>query len=282
MNDHSLRPIVFVQGCFDDLKTSDIRFIQEASKLGDVHALLFSDHASQAILNKETKYPLNERRYYLENIHFVNQLTIVDNINQNAIPLSDALADQSNRRLIWAVRETETSREKQSFCEQNSIHYQVITNNTISGFPIRVPSANDSIDRKKVMVSGCFDWVHTGHVRFFEVVSQFGDLYVVVGHDRNLLLLKGEGHPMFSQEERRYWVGSIKFVTRALISSGDGWLDAKPEIERIKPDVFVVNKDGDRPEKREFFKKLDIEYKVLERKPKPGLSARISTDLRGF
>ena len=282
MNDHSPQPIVFVRGCFDDLKTIDIRFTQEAAKLGDVHALLFSDHASQAILKKETKYPLNERRYYLENIRYVNQLSIVDNTDHNTIPLSIALAEGSNRKLIWAVRESDASRDKEIFCEQNGILYQVITDKALSRFPPHTSSVNELNGKRKVMVSGCFDWVHSGHVRFFEEASQFGELYVVVGHDSNLFLLKGEGHPMFSQEERRYWVGSIKFVTRAMISSGDGWLDAKPEIERIKPDVFIVNKDGDKPEKQELFKKLNIEYKVLERKPKPGLSARISTDLRGF
>jgi len=59
-------------------------------------------------------------------------------------------------------------------------------------------------------------------------------------------------------------------------------LDAEPEILAINPNIFVVNTDGDVPEKQIFFKKHNIEYKVLERKPKPGLPIRVSTDLRGF
>ncbi|MCJ7774150.1 MAG: hypothetical protein MUP22_13580, partial [Desulfobacterales bacterium] len=115
-----------------------------------------------------------------------------------------------------------------------------------------------------------------------EEVSQFGDLYVVVGHDDNLRLLKGERHPLFFAEERLYWVQAIRVVKHALISTGHGWLDAAPEIERIKPDIFVVNKDGDVPEKRKYFWELGIEYKILDRKPKIGLPARVSTNLRGF
>ena len=136
--------------------------------------------------------------------------------------------------------------------------------------------------RKKVVVTGCFDWLHSGHVRFFEEVSAYGDLYVIVGHDANIRLLKGEGHPLQPQEERRYMAGSIRFVKQALISSGGGWLDADPEIRRIKADIYAVNEDGDRGGKREYCRELGIEYVILERIPAPGLPKRTSTELRGF
>jgi hypothetical protein len=77
-------------------------------------------------------------------------------------------------------------------------------------------------------------------------------------------------------------VQSVRFVTQALISSGQGWMDAEPEIERIRPDIYVVNEDGDQPEKREFCNQHGLEYVVLRREPKPGLPRRRSTDLRGF
>ena len=67
-----------------------------------------------------------------------------------------------------------------------------------------------------------------------------------------------------------------------MISSGDGWLDADPEIQRIKPNIYAVNEDGDRPEKRDYCQAQGIEYRVLKRLPKEGLTARQSTALRGF
>lgn len=136
--------------------------------------------------------------------------------------------------------------------------------------------------KRRVVVTGCYDWLHSGHVRFFEEVSSYGELYVIVGHDVNIRLLKGEGHPLLPQEERRYMVGSIKFVKDALISSGDGWLDADPEIRKLKPDVYAVNEDGDVGGKRDYCAALGIEYLVLRRTPAPGLPKRTSTDLRGF
>ena len=117
---------------------------------------------------------------------------------------------------------------------------------------------------------------------FSKKSARYGDLYVVVGHDANIRLLKGEGHPLLPQDERRYVVGSIKFVKQALISSGEGWLDADPEIRKLKPDIYAVNEDGDKGGKREYCEKIGIEYLVLKRAPAPGLSKRSSTDLRGF
>jgi cytidyltransferase-like protein len=171
--------------------------------------------------------------------------------------------------------------ERQRLCEERGIEYRVLPASLTTGFPEPPPMPSQPA-RKKVIATGCYDWFHSGHVRFTEEASAYGDLYVVVGHDANIRLLKGEGHPLLPQEERRYAVGSIKFVKQALISSGAGWLDAEPEIERIKPDAYIVNEDGDKGGKREYCAEHRIEYIVLKRTPAPGLPCRRSTDLRGF
>ncbi|MEE9307724.1 MAG: cytidyltransferase, partial [Spirochaetia bacterium] len=89
-----------------------------------------------------------------------------------------------------------------------------------------------------------------------------------------------EGHPLFPQAERRYLVGSVRHVTRAMVSTGSGWMDAEPEILALQPDLYVVNEDGDKPEKRAFCRQHDLEYLVLKRTPKDGLMRRSSTELR--
>ncbi len=104
----------------------------------------------------------------------------------------------------------------------------------------------------------------------------------MVGSDDNVRLLKGPGHPLFGQDERRYVVGSMRYVKQCLISTGTGWMDAAPEVKRIRPDIYAVGDDGDRPEKREFCRRNGLRYVVLKRSPKDGLPRRTSTDLRGF
>jgi cytidyltransferase-like protein len=129
---------------------------------------------------------------------------------------------------------------------------------------------------KKVFVSGCYDLLHGGHIAFFKTASSYGELYVSIGRDENLLLLKGN-RPVFSEEERLYMVKSIRYVHDAFLGSGMGVLDFEPDLKRIKPDMFVVNHDGHTPDKEALCRKLGIEYVILERIPEPGLPARSSS-----
>jgi len=132
---------------------------------------------------------------------------------------------------------------------------------------------------KKVMVSGCYDLLHGGHIAFFKTASAYGDLYVIIGRDENLLLLKGK-KPVFSEKERLYVVRSIRYVYEACLASGTGMLDFEPELKRIKPDIFVVNHEGHSNDKENLCKKLGVEYVVLKRIPEPGLPARSSSETK--
>jgi cytidyltransferase-like protein len=132
------------------------------------------------------------------------------------------------------------------------------------------------MNSKKVLVSGCFDLLHGGHIAFFKTAASYGKLYVSIGRDDNLLFLKGK-KPYFSQEERLFIVRSVKYVEDAFLSSGSGMLDFEPDIKRIKPDVFIVNHDGHSPEKEALCKRFGIEYIVLDRIPEPGLPALSSS-----
>jgi cytidyltransferase-like protein len=132
------------------------------------------------------------------------------------------------------------------------------------------------MNNKKVLVSGCYDLLHGGHIAFFKTASAYGDLYVSIGRDANLIRLKG-AKPVFSEDERLYIVKSVKYVFDAFLASGTGMLDFEPDLKIIKPDILVVNHDGHTPEKENLCKRLGIEYIVLDRIPEPGLPARSSS-----
>ncbi len=268
---------VVVTGSFDNLKSKQVRFLQAAAQLGRVHVLLWADEVVRTITGQPPKFPLEERSYMLQAIRYVSSVTAIANpIDPDALPTIDRVQPD-----IWAVAEASVSAQKQAYCAAQGLTYHVIFDRELQGFP--VDSAEDkSTGRQKVVVTGCYDWFHSGHVRFFEEVSALGDLYVVAGSDANVRLLKGAGHPLFPQDERRYFIQAIRYVKQAYISTGQGWLDAEPEIALIKPDMYAVNEDGDKPEKREFCAAHGIQYVVLKRTPKEGLPRRQSTDLRGF
>jgi len=270
---------VVVTGGFDDFKSQHVRFLEEASKLGGVRVLLWSDETARALDGHPPQFPQEERLYLLQANRYVNDVRLVTGqVDQDSIPKVGGINPE-----IWVVEEASDNPRKRAYGESHGVEYRVFKKTDLGGFPaLPFDPKGARSSQKRVIVTGCYDWFHSGHVRFFEEVSGLGDLYVVVGHDANIKLLKGEGHPMFPQDERRYMVQSVRFVKVALVSSGSSWMDAEPEVAIIKPDIYAVNEDGDVPEKRAFCKEHGIEYVVLKRTPKEGLPKRQSTNLRGF
>jgi cytidyltransferase-like protein len=268
---------VVVAGGFEDMGSRKIRFLEEASRLGDLTVLLWSDVSLERRTGEAPKYPEVERRYFLERIRYVRRVIPIEAPEDpHVLPPLEGLKPQ-----IWVVEAAEDRPAKMAFCRSHGLDYHVLHDEAMKGFPVQ-PVTPSKSPRRKVVVTGCYDWFHTGHVRFFEEVSEYGDLYVIIGNDKNVRELKGEGHPLFAEDERRYVVGSIRTVTEAIISTGMGWLDADPEIRRLKPDLYAVNEDGDKGGKREYCRSLGIPYLVLQRTPAPGLPRRTSTNLRGF
>lgn len=271
---------VIVSAGFDDFRSRHVRLLHEASRLGRVVVLFWSDKMIESVTGKAPKLPQEERLYLTQAMRYVDEVVVGRNtFDPHELPLVEM---EIPRPDMWVVTEDSQSEKKLSFCEAHEIQYCVLEATDLEGFPH--PEVVDDQDARtvKVMVTGCFDWFHSGHVRFFEEAAEYGDLYVVVGHDENVRLLKGEEHPFFPQDERRYMIQAVRHVKEAVISTGHGWMDAEPEVQRLKPGRYVVNEDGDKPEKRRFCEQHGIEYIVLNRTPREGLSRRTSTELRGF
>jgi cytidyltransferase-like protein len=271
----SISKQVIVSGGFDDIKARDLRFLEEAAKLGELTVLLWPDAELEKVSGRPPKFPLVERRYFLNAVRYVSRVVEADGSTR-----FDSLPENLPVD-IWADCETTADSAREQFATVNKITRRVFAAGELKGFP-EPPPMPSAPGQKKIVATGCYDWFHSGHVRFTEEASAYGDLYVCLGSDANVRLLKGEGHPLLSQEERRYVVGSIKYVKQALITTGSGWVDADPEIRRLKPDIYVVNEDGDKGGKREYCAGMGMEYLVLKRTPAPGLQKRSSTDLRGF
>jgi cytidyltransferase-like protein len=136
-----------------------------------------------------------------------------------------------------------------------------------------------SAGKKKVFVSGCFDMLHSGHVAFLKEASEFGDLYVGLGSDKTLVELKGRD-PINSEDERLYMLSALACVHQVKINRGNGLIDFHEDMKELKPDILIVNEDGNSPDKEQLCKELGIEYKVLKRIPHANLPERSTTALR--
>jgi cytidyltransferase-like protein len=132
---------------------------------------------------------------------------------------------------------------------------------------------------KKVFVSGCFDLLHSGHIRFLEEAAAYGDVYVGLGSDRTVAQLKGRP-PINTQDERKYMLEALRHVKKCFIDQGSGKLDFVEELKAVAPDIFVVNEDGHSATKAALCRRLGIRYVVLRRNPHANLPARSTTSLR--
>jgi len=254
-------PVVFVSGGFDDPLSPHVRFLQEASRRGPVHVLLWSDEAMVATGGRPPRFPLDERRYFVENLRYVARVTVTPDARSAA----SAAGVTAARGDLWAAPEGAAGpgpagAVEAAWCLEHGVQPLALDLASLAGFPAAPHDAAGAgytgegrrRAARHVVATGSFDWLHTGHVRFFEEAAALGELAVVVGHDANIRVLKGEGHPHFGQEERLFMVAAVRTVARALLSTGTGWMDAAPEIERLRPEIYVVNEDGDKPEKRAF------------------------------
>lgn len=97
----------------------------------------------------------------------------------------------------------------------------------------------------RVMASGVFDLIHTGHISYLEQAKSFGDeLIVVIACDATVRRKKHE--PITPDTMRARIVGSLKPVDRAIIGR-DG--DMFETVREVRPDVIVIG----------FDQKFDIE-----------------------
>ena len=73
---------------------------------------------------------------------------------------------------------------------------------------------------KRVYTGGTFDLLHPGHIDFLKKCSEFGSVTVSLNSDEFIERYKGK-KPIFSFEERKYIISSLKFVSEVIINEGD-------------------------------------------------------------
>ena len=92
-----------------------------------------------------------------------------------------------------------------------------------------------------VTTNGCFDIIHSGHIRYLCEAAGLGDLLVVgVNADEVVTRLKGPGRPVRKEDDRVLCVAALCMVDAAFIFRED---DPRTFLEVLKPDIHV--KGGD-------------------------------------
>ncbi len=95
---------------------------------------------------------------------------------------------------------------------------------------------------KVVLVGGCFDVIHPGHVIFLEKAKKAGDrLIVLLESDERVRKLKGINRPVNNQKERAKVLLALKSVDRVILLPNmetEEQYDAV--VKKIKPDIIAA------------------------------------------
>ncbi len=94
-----------------------------------------------------------------------------------------------------------------------------------------------------VIVSGCYDLFHVGHLRFLQWAASQGEyLLVAVNSDDSVRRLKGPERPIVPQAERAAIVAGLHCVNEVCLFDE---LDPTGVLQKRRPDVFATGPDHD-------------------------------------
>ena len=97
----------------------------------------------------------------------------------------------------------------------------------------------EKYQKKVVMVDGCFDPLHPGHIRYFSAAGKLGfPLLCCVENDKNLILSK-KRPPLLSQSKRAKVIDVIRFISFTVCSK----TETVDVLKRLRPVMYV--KGGD-------------------------------------
>lgn len=104
-----------------------------------------------------------------------------------------------------------------------------------------------------ILVGGCFDILHIGHIRFLEEAKKLGGkLFVLLESDRKVKQLKGKKRPVFSQKERAHTLASLSSVDYIILLAYLQSSDYDEMITNIQPNIIACTENDPLLEKKKY------------------------------
>ena len=104
---------------------------------------------------------------------------------------------------------------------------------------------------KKVLVGGCFNKIHPGHIYFLKTAKKLGDkLVVVLTNDKN-----NKKPYTLPAKERKRLLKSLNIADKILIGN---FKDKTKIVRKVKPNIIVLGYDQELPDGLENLKHIRI------------------------
>lgn len=120
--------------------------------------------------------------------------------------------------------------------------------------------------KKKVMIFGTFDILHSGHFHVFQEARKMGDeVIAIVARDVNVQKVKGR-KAFHNERERKFILSHIDFIDKAVLGDKK---DVYKVVRKIKPDIILLGYDQVTfvNHLEENLKKNNLHTKVVRAKP---------------
>lgn len=114
---------------------------------------------------------------------------------------------------------------------------EIIEKKIVSGERLREAcEALKGSGKKIVLMSGCFDLLHAGHLDAICDASEYGNLIVGINSDVFVKRLKGENRPIRDEGERASLMAGFSFVEFVTVFDDDYEL-----IKCVRPDYYIAS-----------------------------------------
>ena len=108
-----------------------------------------------------------------------------------------------------------------------------------SDYPIATPKNN-----RIILVGGCFDILHFGHIQFLQKAKELGDYLIVALEPDERIIQNKKRIPAHPQAERAQNVLALRSVDQViLLPLLQGFDDYKKLVHNVKPHIIAVTQD---------------------------------------
>ncbi len=116
-----------------------------------------------------------------------------------------------------------------------------------------INTINRQLVGEKVLVGGCFDVLHIGHVRFLESAKKQGDVLIVALESDEFIQKKKNRHPFHTQLERAEILAAIIVVDYIVLLP---YLATSSEyqilVTHVMPDIIAVTENDSQRANKEL------------------------------
>jgi FAD synthetase len=110
-------------------------------------------------------------------------------------------------------------------------------------YPISYITEDTIQEKDIVLVGGCFDLLHYGHIMFLKQAKDKGSYLIIALESDEMIKKYKKRRPTHNQAQRKEMLEALKYVDKVIsLPLMNGYDDYLALVKKIKPKVIVITK----------------------------------------